>query len=69
MIVTKNKMVIPLLLLFVFLEEIYLKDKYESIFSYVQLHFILNIIMYYSSSYSLHSCFFFFETENFKDII
>ena len=46
---------LPLLLLFVFLEEIYLKDKYESIFAYVQLHFILNIIMYYS----LHSCFFF----------
>ena len=38
-----------------FPEEIYLKDKYESIFAYVQLHFILNIIMYYS----LHSCFFF----------
>ena len=44
-----------------FLEEIYLKDKYESIFAYVQLHFILNIIMYYS----LYSCFF-FETENFR---
>ena len=39
---------LPLLFLFVFLEEIYLKDKYESIFAYVQLHFILNIIMYYS---------------------
>ena len=55
---------LPLLFLFVFLEEIYLIDKYESIFAYVQLHFILNIIMYYS----LYSCFF-FETENFKDII
>ena len=46
---------LPLLFLFVFLEEIYLKDKYESIFAYVQLHFILNIIMYYS----LYSCVFF----------
>ena len=46
---------LPLLFLFVFLEKIYLKDKCESIFAYVQLHFILNIIMYYS----LHSCFFF----------
>ena len=56
---------LPLLFLFVFLEEIYLKDKYESIFAYVQLHFILNIIMYCS----LHSCAPFFETENFKDNI
>ena len=49
-----------------FLEEIYLKDKYESIFAYVQLHFILNIIMYYSL-YTVAASF--FETENFKDII
>ena len=55
---------LPLLFSFVFLEEKYLQNKYESIFAYVQLHFILNIIMYYS----LHSCFF-FETENFKDNI
>ena len=55
---------VTFVVLFVFLEEIYLKDKYESIFACVQLHFILNIIMYYSLYSSS-----FFETENFKDII
>ena len=54
-IVTKNKMVTFVVFVCVSRGNIYLKDKYESIFAYVQLHFILNIIMYYS----LHSCFFF----------
>ena len=47
---------------------IFERQVYESIFAYVQLHFILNIIMYYSSSYSLHSCFFFLKQKTLKTL-
>ena len=47
-----------MLLLFVFLEEIYLKDKYESIFAYVQLYFILNIVMYHGLHRKLYGHYF-----------